>query len=222
MKTEMTRIILASRPEGRPKLTNFALDTAPLPEPLEGQFLARTIWLSLDPYMRGRMSAGRSYANPVEIGEAMEGACVAQITESRHPTYQVGDYVLAPLGWVSHGLSDGTRVIKLDPKQAPLSTALGVLGMPGMTAWTGLNIIAEAKAGETALISAATGAVGSLAGQLARAKGMTVIGVAGGSEKCRYAVETLGYAHCLDHRSFSNPRDMTKALAEVAPDRIDI
>ena len=129
---------------------------------------------------------------------------------------------MVPLGWVSHGLSDGTGVIKLNPETAPLSTALGVLGMPGMTAWTGLNIIAKAQPGETVLISAATGAVGSLAGQLARAKGMKVIGVAGGVEKCGYAVETLGYEHCLDHRCFSEPRDMSKALAKVAQDGIDV
>lgn len=222
MTNEMKRIVLASRPIGRPKLTDFALDRAPLPKPCDGQFLARTIWLSLDPYMRGRMAATKSYAKPVEIGDAMEGACVAQITESHHPEYETGDYVMAPLGWVSDGLSDGTGVIKLNPETAPLSTALGVLGMPGMTAWTGLNIIAKAQPGETVLISAATGAVGSLAGQLARAKDMKVIGVAGGAEKCGYAVDTLGYEHCLDHRRFSDPRDMTKALTEVAPDGIDV
>ena len=222
MNPGMTRVVLASRPEGKPNLANFSLETSALPEPAEGQFLARTIWLSLDPYMRGRMSATRSYAKPVEIGEAMEGACVAQIVTSRHQGFAAGDYVMAPLGWVSHGLSDGTGVIKLNPDTAPLSTALGVLGMPGMTAWTGLNLIAQAKAGETVLISAATGAVGSLAGQLAHAKGMKVIGVAGGAEKCAYAVDTFGYDHCIDHRAFTDAHSMTEALAAVAPDGIDV
>jgi len=222
MTDKMQRVLLASRPMGRPALSDFELDVSPLPQLSEGQFLARTIWLSLDPYMRGRMSATRSYAKPVEIGDPMEGACVAQVIKSQHATYAEGDYVMAPLGWVSHGVSDGTGVIKLNRDTAPLSTALGVLGMPGMTAWTGLNVIAKAKAGETILVSAATGAVGSLVGQLARAKGMKVIGVAGGSTKCDYAVARLGYEKCLDHRSFSGARGMTKALADAAPDGIDI
>jgi NADPH-dependent curcumin reductase len=222
MTNQLKQIVLSSRPTGRPTPENFTLRTGPMPTPGAGEFLARTIWLSLDPYMRGRMSETKSYADPVKIGEAMEGACVAQVMQSRSPEFKEGDYVLAPLGWVSHGVSDGTGVMKLDPNIAPLSTALGVLGMPGMTAWTGLNLIGGAKAGETILVSAATGAVGSLAGQLARAKGLRVLGVAGGPDKCNYAVEELGYEHCFDHRAYCDVTEMAKAIAAKAPDGIDI
>ena len=221
MTETLRRLVLASRPEGKPGLENFRLETAPLPDPAEGQFLARTLWLSLDPYMRGRMSAAPSYAKPVEIGATMEGACVAEVTTSRHPGFAPGDIVLAQLGWASHGISDGTGVRKIDPTIAPVSTALGVLGMPGLTAWVGLNDIAGAKAGETIVVYAATGAVGSLVGQLAKRKGMRVIGVAGGADKCAYAVETLGYDICLNHRG-ADARTLQSQIAEAAPKGVDV
>lgn len=217
----MTRIVLAERPKGRPEATNFRLEEAPLPEPGEGQFLARTVWLSLDPYMRGRMDDAKSYAAPVPIGGTMEGEVVAEVMESRHPGFKPGDIVAERLGWASHGLSDGTGARKIDPTIAPISTALGVLGMPGHTAWVGLNDIAKAEPGETIVVSAATGAVGSLVSQLAKNKGMRVIGVAGGDDKCAFAVEELGCDVCLDHRALSTA-DLEKAIGEAAPDGVHV
>ncbi|MGB8623129.1 MAG: NADP-dependent oxidoreductase [Paracoccaceae bacterium] len=218
----MQRIVLASRPEGAPTVEDFRLETAPMPEPGPGEFLARTIWLSLDPYMRGRMSAAKSYAAPVEIGQTMQAGCVAEVVTSNLPDFQPGDVIVAPLGWASHGISDGAGVRKLDPAIAPVSTALGVLGMPGLTAWVGLNDIAGAQPGETIVVSAATGAVGSLVGQLAAQKGMRVIGVAGGTEKCAYAEKELGYDTCLDHRSAPDATALSAQIAEAAPQGVDI
>ncbi|MBI1220697.1 MAG: zinc-binding dehydrogenase [Rhodobacteraceae bacterium] len=220
MTETLHRIVLASRPEHKPGLDNFRMEESALPEPAAGQFLARTLWLSLDPYMRGRMSAARSYAKPVEVGATMEGACVAEVVTSRHPGFAAGDIVLAQLGWASHGISDGAGVRKIDPAAAPVTTALGVLGMPGLTAWVGLNDIAGARAGETIVVSAATGAVGSLVGQLARRKGMRVIGIAGGAEKCAYAVAELGYDICLDHHG-ADARRLGAQIAEAAPNGVD-
>lgn len=214
----MQRIVLAARPQSAPLPEHFRLESAPLPSPEGGQFLARTIWLSLDPYMRGRMSAAKSYAKPVEIDETMQGGCVAEVMASRHPDFAAGDVVLAPLGWVSHGLSAGAGVIKLDPAIAPLSTALGVLGMPGLTAWVGLNDIAAALPGETIVVSAATGAVGSLVSQLAKRKGMRVIGLAGGAEKCRSAVAEFGCDICLDHRA----ENLADQISAAAPQGVDV
>lgn len=217
----LSRIVLAERPTATPDLSHFRLETGPLPEPAEGQFLARTIWLSLDPYMRGRMSAAKSYADPVPLGGTMQGAVVAEVIASRHAGFAVGDVVLAPLGWASHGISDGVGVAKLDPAAAPLSTALGVLGMPGLTAWVGLNDIAGAKTGETIVVSAATGAVGSLVGQLAKRKGLRVIGIAGGAKKCAYAMADLGYDICLDHHS-ADAAGLSAQIAAAAPQGVDI
>lgn len=216
----LSRIVLAARPEAAPGLEHFRLENQPLPAPGPGQFLARTIWLSLDPYMRGRMSAAKSYARPVEIGAVMEGECVAEVIASNHAGFAVGDVVLAPLGWASHGLCDGTGARKIDAKAAPLSAHLGVLGMPGLTAWVGLNDIAAAKSGETIVVGAATGAVGSLVGQLARRKGMTVIGIAGGAEKCAYARRHYGYDACLDHHA--DPATLTAEIAKAAPQGVDV
>lgn len=219
--TEMRRIVLAARPEGAPKPSDFRLETGPVPEPGEGEFLARTIWLSLDPYMRGRMDDAKSYAAPVPLGGTMEGEVVAEVVASNNPRFKPGDLIAERLGWASHGVSTGARARRIDPGVAPISTALGVLGMPGMTAWTGLNIIGEAKAGETAVISAASGAVGSLAGQLAKAKGLRAVGVAGGAEKCAYVVEELGFDACLDHRAL-DMKSLRAAIAEAAPDGVDV
>lgn len=215
------RIVLASRPKAEATPDNFRIEDFPLPEPAQGQFIARTIWLSLDPYMRGRMNDARSYAQPVEVGGVMEAQCVAEVTASRHDGFAVGDIVVAPNGWASHGISDGTGVQKIDPDLAPISTFLGVLGMPGLTAWVGLNDILRAKAGETIVVSAATGAVGSLVGQLARQKGLRVIGVAGGPEKCAFAVSDLGYDVCLDHRA-GDAAALSSAIAGAAPNGVDL
>ena len=189
---EQTSVILDSRPVGPPTSENFRIMKNSLSEINDGHVLLKTIYLSLDPYMRGRMNADKSYADPVPIGGIMEGECVAEIINSKNSNFSVGDIVAARIGWVTHAISDGTDLRKIDQSVAPISTALGVLGMPGHTAWTGLNIIGKAKPGETVVISAATGAVGSLAGQLAKAKGMRVIGVAGGTEKCNFVPKKIG------------------------------
>lgn len=222
MANTFSRIVLASRPDGAPEPQNFRLETGSMPEPGPGQFLARTLWLSLDPYMRGRMNAAKSYAEPTALGATMPGECVAEVIASQHPGYAAGDLVLAPLGWASHGLSDGTGVQRIVPGTAPLAAYLGVLGMPGLTAWVGLNHIAAARPGETIIISAATGAVGSLAGQLARQKGMRVIGVAGGAEKCAHATRDLGYELCLDHRAAPDAAALAAEIAESVPEGADI
>ena len=215
--TQYQRVALASRPKGAPTPDNFRFETADLPQPGEGQLLVRTVWLSLDPYMRGRMDDAKSYADPVEIGGTMEGGAVGEVLVSNHKHFKPGDIIVGRIGWASHGVIDGNGAMKVDPSIAPISTALGVLGMPGLTAFVGLNDILQAQSGETIVVSAATGAVGSLVGQLARLKGMKVIGVAGGAEKCRYAVDTLGYDVCLDHRD----PDLAQELAAVTPQGVD-
>ena len=176
---ERKSVNLVSRPNGPPTLENFELVTSSLDEIKDGEILLETKYLSLDPYMRGRMNADKSYAPPVPVGGIMEGECVAEVVDSKNPNFENGEIVAARIGWVTHAISDGIELRKVNQKLAPISTALGVLGMPGHTAWTGLNVIGKAQPGETVVISAATGAVGSLAGQLAKAKGMRVVGVAG-------------------------------------------
>ncbi|MGI9366475.1 MAG: NADP-dependent oxidoreductase [Rhizobiaceae bacterium] len=218
----MEQIVLAARPVGVPKPSDFRLETVATPEPGPGQFLARVIWLSLDPYMRGRMDAGKSYAQPIELDAPMEGGGVAEVIASRHDGFQEGDFVQARLGWQTHALSDGEGARKLDPSIAPLSTGLGVLGMPGMTAYVGLNIHGQPKSGETLVVGAATGAVGSLVGQLAKHQGLRVVGVAGGAEKCSYAVEQLGFNACIDHRAAADARQLREQLSKSCPDGVDI
>ncbi len=215
-------VALASRPAGWPTLDNFNYEDKSLPEIGAGEVALRTIWLSLDPYMRGRMNDAKSYADPVPIGGTMEGGAISEVTASNNDKFAVGDIVVARTGWASHAVSDGSDIRKVDPTIAPLSAYLGVLGMPGMTAWIGLNEIGEMKAGETVLISAATGAVGGLAGQLAKAKGCTVIGVAGGADKCAYAESELGFDVCLDHKAHADARSLGKAMREAAPQGIDL
>ena len=221
MTETLTRIALAGRPKGAPTLDHFRLESDPMPVPGKGEFLVRVLWLSLDPYMRGRMDDAKSYAAPVPIGGTMEGGAVAEVVQSNHPGFKVGDIVVHRFGWCSHAVSDGTDVRKVDASVAPVSTALGVLGMPGHTAWVGLNDIAGAKAGETIVVSAATGAVGSLVCQLAREKGMTVIGVAGGADKCAYAEAELGCTVCLDHKALDGPA-LEAAIAEAAPKGVNV
>jgi len=215
------RIVLAARPQGAPKDSDFRLETAELPTPGDGEFLVEVIWLSLDPYMRGRMDDAKSYAQPVDIGGVMEGQGVGRVIASNTPDYQPGDYVLGGYGWQSHAISDGTATRKLDPKDAPLSTALGVMGMPGLTAFVGLNDHGRPQKGETLVVSAASGAVGSLVGQLGKIYGLTVIGVAGGPEKCAYVTDTLGFDACIDHRSGDAPA-LRDQLSTHCPNGVDI
>ena len=194
------RIVLASRPIGAPTADNFQLQQVAMPEPAAGQVLLRTLSLSLDPYMRGRMSDAPSYAPPVAIGEVMVGGTVSRVEASRNPDYQPGDLVLGYSGWQDYALSDGAGLTKLDPAMARPSMALGVLGMPGFTAYMGLLDIGQPKAGDTLVVAAASGAVGSVVGQIGKIKGCRVVGIAGGAEKCRYVVEELGFDACIDHR----------------------
>lgn len=222
MTAQMQRIVLASRPKAAPQPENFRLETAAMPVPGAGQMLVRVIWLSLDPYMRGRMDDGASYAQPVLLGGVMEGGAVGEVVASNIDGIKVGDFVNGPFGWQSHAVSDGTMVRKLDPALAPISTAVGVMGMPGITAFVGLNDHGRPKAGETLVVSAATGAVGSLVGQLAKAYGLRVVGIAGGADKCAYAVEELGFDACLDHRSAGDARALRAQMAEACPKGVDI
>jgi len=212
------RIVLASRPVGEPKTSDFRLEDFPVPQPGPGQMLLRTKWLSLDPYMRGRMSDAPSYAKPVDVGGTMEGGTVSEVVASDNKAYQPGEIVLGHTGWQTHALSSGAGLRKLDPKLAPISTALGVLGMPGMTAYTGLLEIGQPKAGETVVVSAASGAVGSAVGQIARIKGARAVGIAGGPDKCRYVKDELGFDECVDHRA----ADFPAQLKAACPKGIDV
>jgi len=212
------RVVLASRPKGEPTPQNFRLEEVEIPEPGPGQMLLRTVYLSLDPYMRGRMNAGASYAAPVEIGEVMEGGTVSEVVASNLPKYKAGDIVLSRSGWQEYALCDGEEARKIDPAHGPISHALGVLGMPGFTAYTGLLNIGQPKAGETLVVAAASGAVGSVVGQIAKIKGCRVVGVAGGEAKCRYVVDELGFDACLDHREPNLP----ERLKAACPDGIDV
>jgi NADPH-dependent curcumin reductase CurA len=212
------RIVLASRPVGEPKAENFRLEQVEVPTPGAGQVLLRTIWLSLDPYMRGRMSDAASYAAPVQIDQVMEGGTVSEVMVSNNPDFKAGDVVLSRAGWQTHFVSDGKGLRKVDPKAAPTSTALGVLGMPGMTAYTGLLDIGKPQPGETVVVAAASGAVGSAVGQIARIKGARAIGIAGGAEKCKYVKDVLGFDDCIDHRD----PEMAAKLKAVCPKGIDV
>jgi len=212
------RIVLASRPVGEPKPSDFRLEEFPVPQPGPGQMLLKTKWLSLDPYMRGRMSDAPSYAKPVGIDEVMEAGTVSAVTASNNDKYQVGDIVLSRAGWQTHALSNGADLRKLDPKLAPVQTALGVLGMPGMTAYSGLLEIGKPQAGETVVVSAASGAVGSIVGQIAKIKGARTVGVAGGPDKCKYVKDQLGFDECVDHRA----SDLAEKLKAACPKGIDV
>ena len=189
-----------------------------MPTPGEGEVLLRTIWLSLDPYMRGRMSDGPSYAAPVPIGGVMEGGTVSEVIASNNPGFAKGDIVLSRAGWQTHAISDGKGLAKIDPKIAPISTAVGVLGMPGMTAYTGLLDIGKPQAGETVVVAAASGAVGSAVGQIAKIKGARAVGIAGGKDKCDYVKKELGFDDCLDHRD----PDLAAKLKDACPKGIDV
>jgi NADPH-dependent curcumin reductase CurA len=197
---------------------DFGSDEVPVPSPADGQFLARTIWLSLDPYYRNVMKNSQIYADRLNPGDPMIGETVAQVVESRHPQYAAGDYVAVRNGWQQYGVSNGQGARKLDPAAAPLSTALGVLGMPGLTGYAGLVYLGEPKPGQTVVVSAATGPVGSTVGQVARLVGARPVGIAGSDDKCRYAVEELGYAACVNYKH----GDLRAQLKAACPDGIDV
>ncbi|KQP40956.1 NADP-dependent oxidoreductase [Methylobacterium sp. Leaf104] len=212
------RIVLAARPHGEPNASHFRLEEGRVPVAKEGEVLLANRYLSLDPYMRGRMSAAKSYAEPVAIGDTMVGATVAEVIESRHPDFRVGETVVGFGGWQDFAVSDGRGLRRLDPEAAPVTTALGILGMPGMTAYTGLLNIGQPKPGETVVVAAATGPVGSLVGQIARRKGARAVGIAGGPEKCAFLRDTLGFDAAIDHRA----EDFPDALAAACPEGIDV
>lgn len=217
-ETSNRKIVLASRPKGAPTAENFRLETVTIPDPASGQLLLRNLYLSLDPYMRGRMSAGPSYAAPTDIDAVMGGGTVARVETSHVDGFDKGDLVLAFGGWQDYLLSDGKGLTKLNPNMPHPSHALGVLGMPSFTAWHGLLKIGEPKAGETVVVAAASGAVGSVVGQIAKLKGCRVVGIAGGADKCRYAVDELGFDACIDRRDPS----FADKLKEAVPDGIDV
>src|SRR6185503_16684000 len=216
MSETARRIVLASRPVGEPKASDFRLEEFPLPQPGPGEVLLKTKWLSLDPYMRGRMSDAPSYAKPVGIDEVMEGGTVGEVAASNNDSYKPGDIVLAHTGWQTHALSNGAGLRKLDPKVAPISTALGVLGMPGMTAYSGLLEIGKPRGGETVVVSAASGAVGSVVGQIAKVKGARAVGIAGGPDKCKYVLQELGFDECVDQRASDFPERLKAACPKGA------
>jgi len=209
--TENRRIVLASRPNGAPTEENFRLESIAIPTPKAGEMLLRSAYLSLDPYMRGRMNDGASYAEPVAVDETMVGATVCEITQSNHADYKVGEWVLAYTGWQDYGISDGEGLIKLGKTPSHPSYALGILGMPGFTAYMGLLDIGQPKSGDTLVVAAATGPVGATVGQIGKIKGCKVVGVAGGAEKCRYAVEELGFDVCVDHYADNFAEQLTAA-----------
>jgi NADPH-dependent curcumin reductase len=217
-KSTSLQIVLASRPQGRPQPEDFHLEEVAMPVAPPGGVLLRTLYLSLDPYMRGRMSDRKSYAKPLNIGEVMVGEGVAEIITSNQPDYTVGDIVLAQTGWRTHVASSGAGLRKLDSTLAPVTTALGVLGMPGFTAYAGLNLIGKPKPGETVVVAAASGPVGSLVGQLARIAGARTVGIVGGPEKCHYVVKELLFDAVVDHRV----PNLASNLETACPNGIDV
>lgn len=212
------QIVLASRPKGPPTAANFRLEEVPMPQLPPGGLLLRVLYLSLDPYMRGRMDDAKSYAKPVGVGKVMGGENVCEVLASDRPGYAAGDIVTAHTGWRTHAAWNGPPPRKLDPKEAPITTALGVLGMPGFTAYAGLTVIGKPKAGETVVVAAASGPVGSLVGQLAKMAGARAVGIAGGADKCHYVVEDLRFDAAIDHRA----PDLPAKLAAACPKGIDV
>jgi NADPH-dependent curcumin reductase CurA len=215
------RIVLAARPEGAVAPEHFRLEERPVPQPADGQVLVRNHFLSLDPYMRGRMNDSRSYAVPQALDETMIGATIGAVVASHHPKFAVGDIVVGMYGWSEYGCSDGAGLMKVDTTHVPESAYLGAAGMPGMTAWYGLNRIIEPKAGETLVVSAASGAVGSVVGQLARLAGCRTVGIAGGREKCDYVVGELGFDACVDYKAAADRAALDAAVRAATPDGVD-
>ena len=212
------RILFARVPSGLPVVEDFGADEVPVPVPAGGQFLSRTCWLSLDPYYRNVMKGSPLYAERLRPGDPMVGETVAQVIESRHEHFQPGDWVAVRNGWQTHAHSDGQGARKIDPSVAPVSTALGVLGMPGLTGYAGMVYLGEPRPGQTVVVSAATGPVGSTAGQVARHMGARVVGIAGSAAKCRYAVDVLGYDACVNYRE----GPLRDSLKEACPRGIDV
>jgi hypothetical protein len=221
MAESYRRIVLASRPHGWPTEENFRLEEVPAPALAEGEVRVRNRYLSLDPYMRGRMNDTKSYAMPQMLNETMGGAAVGDVVESRSSQFAVGDTVRGMLGWADHGLSKAEGLAKVDARRIPLSAYLGAVGMPGMTAWYGYNKIMEPKRGDTVVVSAAAGAVGSVVGQLARIAGVRVVGIAGGPDKCRYVTDELGFDACIDYRTARDAKSLAALIAAAAPNGVD-
>ncbi|HET9207633.1 MAG TPA: NADP-dependent oxidoreductase [Burkholderiaceae bacterium] len=224
MATVNKRFVLASRPTGEPSAQNFRLEEAPLPGLQDGEVLVRHHYLSLDPYMRGRMSEGKSYAQPQPLNAVMIGGTVGEVAESRHAGYKPGDKVVGMGGWQQYAVVNASQpgvLRKVDTTRVPISAYLGAVGMPGVTAWVGLNKIIEPKSGETIMVSAASGAVGSAVGQLAKAKGCRTVGIAGGSDKCDHVVRELGFDACVDYKKLDGVSAISAALREACPSGID-
>jgi len=218
------QIHLVSRPSGEAMAENFKLVEAPMPEPADGQVLIRNHFLSLDPYMRGRMNDAKSYAQPQPLGQTMQGGTAGEVVASKHPRYAVGDTVVAFGGWQQYALADANQpgtLRKVDTAHVPLSAYLGAVGMPGVTAWYGLTKICQPKPGQTIVVSAASGAVGSVVGQLAKTRGCRAVGIAGGADKCRYVVEELGFDACVDYKAHADSKALYQALKQATPDGVD-
>jgi NADPH-dependent curcumin reductase CurA len=218
MENRNRQVLLKRRPTGAPTNADFEIVDAPIADPAEGEVLVCGIYLSLDPYMRGRISGARSYAKPVDIGAVIEGRVVGQVARSRDPAFREDDFVLGGYGWQLYSAVPAKSLVKLDPAEAPLSTALGALGMPGLTAYVGLTDIGRPQRGETVVVSAASGAVGAVVGQLAKHAGAYVVGIAGGADKCRFVEKELGVDACIDRRS----DDLGAALDHACPNGIDV
>ncbi|WP_175835966.1 NADP-dependent oxidoreductase [Burkholderia anthina] len=217
MNTVNRQILLVSRPQGAASADNFRLVETPLAPLADGELRVRNHFLSLDPYMRGRMNDAKSYALPQPLNDVMIGGTAGEVVESRHPDFAVGEHVVGQFGWQEYGTSNGSGLRKVDTSRVPLSAWLGVTGMPGVTAWVGLNRIIVPKAGDTVVVSAASGAVGSVVGQLAKRAGCRAVGIAGGADKCRYVVDTLGFDACVDYKAGRLADD----LAAATPDGVD-
>lgn len=218
------QIHLVSRPNVEASVDNFRLVEAPMPAVAEGQVLVRNHFLSLDPYMRGRMNDAKSYAQPQPLNAVMQGGTAGEVVESKHPGYQPGDKVVGFGGWQQYVLVEGGApgmLRKVDTTHIPLSAYLGAVGMPGVTAWYGLMQICQPKPGETVVVSAASGAVGSAVGQLAKAKGCRAVGIAGGADKCRYVVDELGFDACVDYKAYADPKALYQAIKDATPDGVD-
>ena len=224
MATTNRQIHLVSRPSGEATVDNFRLVEALVGEPNEGQVLVRIHYLSLDPYMRGRMNDAKSYAQPQALNQVMQGGTVGEVVASKHPNYRAGDTVAGMGGWQQYAMVDGSMpglLRKVDATHIPLSAYLGAVGMPGVTAWYGLMKICQPKAGQTLVVSAASGAVGSAVGQLAKTRGCRAVGVAGGIDKCRYVTQELGFDACVDYKAHRDSKSLYQALKEATPDGVD-
>ena len=220
MSTRTNRkFTLAARPVGMPKTSDFKLVEEPVPELADGQLLVKSLYWSVDPYMRGRMNDAKSYAAPVAIGGTMVGGVAGEVVESKNPKFAVGDHVQGEFGWQEYTVTDGRGVRKIDPNVAPISTSVGILGMPGLTAYFGLLDIGQPKAGETVVVSGAAGAVGSIVGQIAKIKGCRVVGIAGTDEKVRWITEDLGFDAAFNYKTTDN---YVEKLKELCPDGVDV